>query len=166
MLHIRFADNHTSGSPQTHMYFRLSLLSTPKVMSAATQATKWFLWQTKHSRCKSIPVSTVLRQSVKFFIINVFLFKNLKLSKLKSGKWFGQSVKNTVWMSQKPRKGEFGGLKCKKCPGGACSLSVFILDLRLHCTSQKSFGGPGSQTLLFRWREAMTGNKSLFLRHM
>ena len=77
-------------------------------------------------------------------------------------------------MSQKPKKGEFGGLKCKKCPRGACpqtflevgNQSVFILDLRLHCTSQKSYGGPGSQTLLFRWREAMTGNKSLFLRHM
>ena len=35
-----FANNHTSGSLQTHMYFQLSLLSTQKLMSAATQATK------------------------------------------------------------------------------------------------------------------------------
>ena len=35
----------------------------------------------------SITVSTVLRKSVRFFIINIFLVKNLKLSKLISGKW-------------------------------------------------------------------------------
>ena len=40
----------------------------------------------------SIPVSTVLWKSVRFFIINIFLVKNFKLSKLISGKWFGQSV--------------------------------------------------------------------------
>ena len=44
-------------------------------------------------------------------------------------------------MSQKPRKGEWGELKCQKFPGGACpqiflevgNWSVFILDLHLHC---------------------------------
>ena len=40
----------------------------------------------------AIPVSTVLRKSVKFFTINIFLVKNFKLSKLISGKWFEQSV--------------------------------------------------------------------------
>ena len=34
------------------------------------------------------PVSNVLRKSVRFFIINIFLIK--KLSRLKSGKWIGQ----------------------------------------------------------------------------
>ena len=36
------------------------------------------------------PVSTVLRKSVRFFIINIFLIK--KLSRLKSGKWIGQML--------------------------------------------------------------------------
>ena len=40
----------------------------------------------------AIPVSTVLRELVKFFVINIFLVKIFKLSKLKSRKWFGQSV--------------------------------------------------------------------------
>ena len=43
-------------------------------------------------RWRSIPVSTVLHKSVRFFIINVFLVKNFKPSKLKSEKWLGQSV--------------------------------------------------------------------------
>ena len=40
----------------------------------------------------AIPLSTFLRKSVKFFVINIFLVKNFKLSKLISGKWFEQSV--------------------------------------------------------------------------
>ena len=39
-----------------------------------------------------LPVSTSIRKSVRFFIINIFLVKDFKLSKLKSGKWIGQSV--------------------------------------------------------------------------
>ena len=35
----------------------------------------------------STPVSTVLRKSVRFFIINIFLIIIVELSKLKSGKW-------------------------------------------------------------------------------
>ena len=47
----------------------------------------------------SIPVSTVLRKSVRFFIINIFLVKNFKLSKLISRKWFGQSVNiSSEWL--------------------------------------------------------------------
>ena len=48
-------------------------------------------------------------------------------------------------MTQKPRKGDFGELKSKTFPGGACpqsslevgNRSVFILDprLRMLCTS-------------------------------
>ena len=40
----------------------------------------------------AIPLATVLRKSVKFFVINIFLVKNFKLSKLISGKWSEQSV--------------------------------------------------------------------------
>ena len=41
-------------------------------------------------RRRSTPVSTVLRKSVRFFIINIFLIIVVELSKLKSGKWSGQ----------------------------------------------------------------------------
>ena len=41
------------------------------------------------SRCGFTPVSTVLRKSVRFFIINILLII-IKLPKLKSGKWSGQ----------------------------------------------------------------------------
>ena len=47
---------------------------------------------TVNFRHGSIPVSTVLWKLVRFFITNIFLVKNFKLSKLKSGKWFGESV--------------------------------------------------------------------------
>ena len=40
-------------------------------------------------RCRFTPVSTVLRKSVRFFIINILLII-IKLPKLKSGKWSGQ----------------------------------------------------------------------------
>ena len=53
----------------------------------------------------SIPVSTVLRKSVRFFIINIFLVKNFKLSKLISGKWFGQSVNIPSEWLRNPGKG-------------------------------------------------------------
>ena len=56
----------------------------------------------------SIPVSTVLRQSVRFFIINIFLVKNFKLSKLISGKWFGQSVNIPSEILRNPAKGTLG----------------------------------------------------------
>ena len=60
---------------------------------------------TAGSRRGSIPVSTVLRKSVRFFIINIFLVKNFKLSKLISGKWFGQSVNIPSEWLRNPGKG-------------------------------------------------------------
>ena len=99
-----------------------------------------------YGRCGSTPVSTVLRKSVRFFIHKYILIK-IKLSKVKSGQY-------PVWMTQKPRKGDFGELKSKKFPKGehapdplppfpppleACTFgallgnrSVSILDPRLY----------------------------------
>ena len=83
--------------------------------------------------------STVLRNSVKFFV-EKYICNNdkKKLSKLKSGQY-------PVWMTQKPKKGDFRELKSKTFPGKcpripleACSFaarlgnrSVFLLDPRL-----------------------------------
>ena len=53
-----------------------------------------------------------------FRIINKFLIKK-KLFNLKSGKWL-------VWITQKPRKRDFGESNSKKYPNG--NRSVFILD--------------------------------------
>ena len=81
-------------------------------------------------RGRSTPVSTVLRKSVRF-LMKKFYFK--------SGQY-------PVWMTQKPRKGDFRKLKSKKFHCGAspgplleaCALdarlqnrSVFILDPRM-----------------------------------
>ena len=63
-----------------------------------------------YGRCGSTPVSTVLRKSVRFFIHKYILIK-IKLFKVKSGQY-------PVWMTQKPRKGDFGELKSKKFPKG------------------------------------------------
>ena len=60
---------------------------------------------TAGSRRGSIPVSTVLRKSVRFFIINIFLIKNFKISKLISGKWFGQPVNIPSEWLRNPGKG-------------------------------------------------------------
>ena len=40
----------------------------------------------------STPVSTNLRKSLSFFIINIFSNTSKKFSKLKSGKWFGLAL--------------------------------------------------------------------------
>lgn len=45
-----------------------------------------------------------LQKLVRLFTINVFLIIIKKLSKLKSGKWFGQMSKNPAWMTWKPRR--------------------------------------------------------------
>ena len=67
--------------------------------------------------------------------------ENFKLSKLKSGKWFGQSVNMLSEWLRNPGKGTFGELKSKKTiPEGVCpqtflevrNRSVFILDPRLQ----------------------------------
>ena len=89
-------------------------------------------------------VSIVLQKSFRFFMINVFLEENFKLSRWQSGKWLGQSCLN----ESAPRKGEFGELKCKKFPGGACprqtslevrNQSVFILDPHLVLHGKLAF---------------------------
>ena len=78
---------------------------------------------------RSTPVSTVLRESVRFFIINIFSIK--KASKLKSRdeiiRQFSSlhlrrmELANILsHMIQKPRKGDFREIKSKKFPGGAC----------------------------------------------
>ena len=78
-------------------------------------------------------------------IFHFFFFgiekENFKLSKLKSGKWFGQSVNMLSEWLRNPGKGTFGELKSKKTiPEGVCpqtflevrNRSVFILDPRLQ----------------------------------
>ena len=71
------------------------------------------------------PVSNVLRKSVRFFIINIFLIKKtfqVEIWKmdwtnaLSEENWTGQYP---IWMTQKPRKGDLRELKSKKFPGGA-----------------------------------------------
>ena len=56
----------------------------------------------------AIPLSTVLRKSVKFFVINIFLVKNFKISKLISGKWSEQSVNILSEWLRDPGKGLWG----------------------------------------------------------
>ena len=83
---------------------------------------------TLFARCGFTPVSTVLRKSVRFFIINILLII-IKLPKLKSGKWSRQMFSfcnfralEAPSMNQKPGKGNFRELKSKKIPLEACSL--------------------------------------------
>ena len=58
-----------------------------------------FWFRIYRDRCGSTPLSTVLRKSVTFFILNIFL-KIKTLSKLKFGNY-------PIWMTRKPRKGDF-----------------------------------------------------------
>ena len=63
------------------------------------------------SRGGSTPVSTVLRKSVRFFIINIFLIIIIiELSKLKCGKWSGQmfSFSNFWALDRNSRKRTLG----------------------------------------------------------
>ena len=100
------------------------------------------------------PVSTILWKMVRFFIINIYYIFNSskkKLSRLKSGNWFGQIILNAsskengtgqypVWMTQKPRKGDFRGLKSHKFLEGACHWTPLARSLHLvQETSQYLF---------------------------
>ena len=58
-----------------------------------------FWFRIYRDRCGSTPLSTVLRKSVTFFILNIFL-KLKTPSKLKFGNY-------PIWMTRKPRKGDF-----------------------------------------------------------
>ena len=85
----------------------------------------------------SIPVSTVLWKLVRFFITNIFLVKNFKLSKLKSGKWFGESVNILSEWHRNPGKGTLGRSHPKGWSQSSLevgSRSEFILDPHLTCT--------------------------------
>ena len=89
-------------------------------------------------RRRSTPVSTVLRKSVRFFIIDILSCK----ASSEGRNW----PNYPVWMTQKPKKGDLGKLKSKNIshwdmplgPLKACACgallgnrSVFILDPRL-----------------------------------
>ena len=78
------------------------------------------------SRCGSTPVSIVLRKSVRFFIVNIFLIVNRTFSKLKSGKWSRQTfffsnfrALDAPSMNLKPGKENFRKLEFKNIPGAA-----------------------------------------------
>ena len=91
------------------------------------------------TKCRSIPVSTILWKSVRFFTMNIFLVKKLYTFQVKIWKMVWTVSKYPVWMSPKSWKRDFGELKSKKFPRGACpqtslevgNPSVFILDPRL-----------------------------------
>ena len=72
-----------------------------------------------------------------FLIINIFLIRK-KLFKLKSGKWFGQSVNILSELLRNSGKGTLGSQNSKKFPTG--NRSVFILDplLQRVATYQRS----------------------------
>ena len=89
-------------------------------------------------RRRSTPVSTVLRKSVRFFIIDILSCK----ASSEGRNW----PNYPVWMTQKPKKGDLGKLKSKNIshwdmplgPPKACACgarlgnrSVLILDPRL-----------------------------------
>ena len=74
---------------------------------------------------------------------NKYIFsKKLLTFKVDIWKMVWTVSKYPVWMTQKPRKGDFGELKSQKFPGGACpktslevgNRSVFILDPHLLST--------------------------------
>ena len=92
---------------------------------------------TVNFRQGSVLVSTVLWKLVRFFITNIFLVKNFKLSKLKSGKWFGESVNILSEWHRNPGKGTLGRSHPKGCSQSSVevgSRSEFILDPHLTCT--------------------------------
>ena len=69
-------------------------------------------WGSTVVRRGSTPVSTVLRKSVRFFIINIFLIIiTIDLSKLKSGKRSGQMFS---FSERNPEKGTLGKLQSFK----------------------------------------------------
>ena len=95
----------------------------------------------------STPASVVLRKSVRFFVIDIFLINNKKnFPRLGASSKVNGTNQYPVWMTQRPRKGDFRSLKSKKAQREACprtplkacafgahlgNRSVFLLDLRL-----------------------------------
>ena len=73
------------------------------------------------SRRGSTLVSTVLRKSVRFFIINIFLIIIVELSKLKSGKWSGQMFSFSSFRALDRNRGK-GTFACPRASLEACSL--------------------------------------------
>ena len=69
----------------------------------------------------SKPVSTVLRKSVRFFIINIFLIIIVELSKLKSGKWSVQMFSFSSFRALDRNRGK-GTFACPRASLEACSL--------------------------------------------
>ena len=59
-------------------------LSAKRINAGLFQCTKTVVITCRRG---STPVSTVLRKSVRFFIINIFLIIIVEISKSKSGKW-------------------------------------------------------------------------------
>ena len=82
---------------------------------------------------------TALRKSVRFFIINIFLVKKLWIFQVEIWKMIWTVRKYPVWMTQRPRKGDFAELKYTKFPEDPCpqtslavgNRSILILDPRL-----------------------------------
>ena len=77
------------------------------------------------------PVSTILWKMVRFFIINIYyIFNSSKKKTFQVEIWelVGTNASSKengtgqypVWMTQKPRKGDFRGLKSHKFLEGAC----------------------------------------------
>ena len=90
---------------------------------------------TSKTRYGSIPVSISIQKWVRFFIMNIFLVKDFKLSKVKIWKMVWTVSKYPVCMTQKPWKGDFEVLKSKYFPWKHApdltrvgNRSVFILD--------------------------------------
>ena len=134
--------------------------------SVITQDSGWYNVQLHH--CHQAPIHTDFHHFSEIGQIfhNKYIFNKKKtLSKLKSGKWFGIrhavrfQLENQpycvypVWMTQKPRKGDYRVLKSNKILGEACpqmvacvaSVSNRVIERKVERKQKKVEGGGGGE---------------------
>ena len=140
---VHFFDVHCTCSTMNFPFPFWTWYWVPKNSTPGKMAYIWQIVrvQTRASAIEFALVSTVLRKSVRFFIIDISQLKNCKASSKVSG-----TGQYHVWMTRKPRKGDFREFESKKFPGGvleACAFgarlenrSVFIPDPRLVWRTQ------------------------------
>ena len=127
-MQVGYNQSHTPSRPTQNDYL-VKLHISYKMPSVITQDSGWYNVQLHH--CHQAPIHTDFHHFSEIGQIfhNKYIFNKKTLSKLKSGKWLINTLWDfswkinciyPVWMTQKPRKGDYRELKSKKIFGRAC----------------------------------------------
>ena len=164
-MQVGYNQSRTPPRPIQNDYL-VKLHISYKMPSVITQDSGWYNVQLHH--CHQAPIHTDFHHFSEIGQIfhNKYIFNKKKtLSKLKSGKWIGIrhavrfQLENQpycvypVWMTQKPRKGDYRVLKSNKILGEACpqmvacvaSVSNRVIERKVERKQKKVEGGGGGE---------------------